>query len=165
MKTLIIVDMQKGFINKNNDFLVKNIKNLLKNDSFDKIIATKFVNHEKSQYVNFLNWSEMMSEEKQEFAINLPENALVFDKTSYAIRGGDLASAIDENDEVYISGTDHDSCVLAIAFQLFDYGVKPYVIWDCIGSHSQNPISKEEIEKIYLKNFGKDCIIKGKING
>lgn len=50
MKKLLIVDMQKGFINKNNDFLVKNIQNLIGSSRFDKIYATKFINHTGSQF-------------------------------------------------------------------------------------------------------------------
>lgn len=88
MKKLLVVDMQKGFINKNNEILMKNIENLMKNGNFDQIIATKFVNHEKSPYVKFLDWNKLCDEESQTFAINLPANAKVFEKTSYAMRGG-----------------------------------------------------------------------------
>lgn len=45
MKILMIIDMQKGFINENNQFLVDNINNLIKSNKFDKIIATKFINN------------------------------------------------------------------------------------------------------------------------
>ena len=59
MKRLLIVDMQKGFINKNNEFLVKNVQNLINSGDFDEIIATKFINYENSPYEKFLNWTDM----------------------------------------------------------------------------------------------------------
>ena len=159
MKKLLIVDMQKGFINNNNAFLVKNIENLMKNGNFDQIVATRFVNHKNSQYEKFLNWTKLSDQESQSFAINLPEYAKVCEKSSYGMRGGDLACAINENDEVYLCGTDHDACVLAIAYQLFDYGVQPHIVMNCVGSHSENPaISKEDFEKLCLKNFGKNSV-------
>ena len=88
MKKLLIVDMQIGFITKNNDFLVKNIEKLIQNGNFDQIIATKFVNNKKSQYAKFLDYTKFCGGEEIEFALDLPKNALVFEKTSYAMRGG-----------------------------------------------------------------------------
>ena len=77
--------MQKGFINNNNEFLVKNIENLLKNNSFEEIIATKFVNRPDSQYCKFLNYERLCDEKSQEFAIALPQKTKIIEKTSYAL--------------------------------------------------------------------------------
>lgn len=45
MKTLLVVDMQKGFI-KNDDYLALNNKlaDLISNNQYDKVIFTKFIN-------------------------------------------------------------------------------------------------------------------------
>ena len=93
MKALIIVDMQKGFIKESNKFLVDNINKLISENRFDKVIATKFVNNADSQYVKFLNWSKMIGEEEQEFAISLPANAIIAEKTSYGLDENALAKA------------------------------------------------------------------------
>ena len=135
MKTLLIVDMQKGFITENNKFLVKNIENLLKNHDFDRIFATKFINNEKSPFVKYLDYTKFFDGDGTDFALDL--------------RGG----------EFYLCGTDYDSCVLAIAFQLFDHGIQPKIILNCVGSHSKNSIPLEDFKKICIKNFGKDSII------
>lgn len=72
-----------------------------------------------------------------------------------------MACAINKSDEVYLCGTDYDACVLAIAFQLFDHGIQPHIVSSCVGSHSENPsISKEDFEKLCLKNFGKNSVVK-----
>ena len=154
-KTLIIVDMQKGFITKNNKFLVKNIENLIKSVKFDKIITTKFINKKDSQYVKFLNYSRLMEKDETDFAIKPPKNSIEVIKTSYGLPDISLV----ENDEVYICGTDYDSCVLSICFQLFDYGIQPKIIKNCVGSHSLNPIPFEDFEKMCRKNFGEKSII------
>ena len=153
MKTLLIVDMQKGFITENNKFLVKNIENLLKKHDFDRIFATKFINNEKSPFVKYLDYTKFFDGDGTDFALDLPSKTVEIKKTSYTLpkilRGG----------EFYLCGTDYDSCVLAIAFQLFDHGIQPKIILDCVGSHSKNPIPLEDFKKICIKNFGKDSII------
>ncbi len=159
MKTLIVVDMQKGFITKNNEFLQKNIEKLLKNSKFDKIIATKFVNSPQSPYAKFLDWHRFTEADEQQIVVALPKNTQVIEKTSYALPDEIFAGGGIKGKECYLCGTDYDSCVLAIMFQLFDHNIRPYVIWDCVGSHSNSPIEKEELKKLIIKNFGKNSII------
>ena len=162
MKKLLIVDMQKGFINKNNDFLVKNIQNLIGSSRFDKIYATKFINHTGSQFFKFLNWRRFCENSEIDFAVDLPKEAVVIEKTSYAFAGGEVEKNFDKTDEIYLCGTDYDSCVLAIAFQLFDFGICPHILIDCVGSHSDNPVSKTDFEKICEENFSEQSILRTK---
>ncbi len=160
MKKLLVVDMQKGFINKNTENLPEKVNNLIKNGDFDQIIATKFVNFEGSQFDKFLGYKKFSGKEEREIVVNLPSDALIFEKTSYAMRTENLEKSFSANDEVYVCGVDYDACVLAICYQLFDYGIQPYVLWDYVGSHSDNPALRNEVEKIFSKNFGKNSVIK-----
>lgn len=50
-KLLLVIDMQKGFINENTNFLIDKIRDLLNNDYFDKIAFTKFINYSDSYFV------------------------------------------------------------------------------------------------------------------
>ena len=54
-KVLLIVDMQKGFINKKEylDLEIK-INDLIKKNTYDFYIFTKFINKSNSFYVNIL---------------------------------------------------------------------------------------------------------------
>ena len=133
---------------------------MLKNVQFDQIVATKFVNYKNSIYERFLNYTKLSQKQEQELALKLPADSLIFEKTSYEMLEKDFDVAFDKDDEVYICGTDYDACVLAIAFQLFDNGIQPHILLNCVGSHSRNPISKEDFEKICLKNFGINAILK-----
>ena len=150
--------MQKGFINKNNSFLVKNIENLIKNCQFDEIIATKFVNKENSQYERSLNWKEMMGGEQIEFALSFPKNTRIIEKCSYSLPIENLKD-FSKEDEVYLCGTDFDACVLAIGYELFDSGISVKFIENAIGSSSSKDRS-ETLKEIVVRNFGKDSLIK-----
>ena len=154
-KNLLIVDMQKGFITEQNEFLIKNIENLLKNNTFDNIFATKFINTKKSPFVRFLNWNKLFDRGGQAIALSLPKHTKILRKTSYGLKQKDIQTILSCcGDEIMICGTDYDSCVLAIAFQLFDNGIKPIIVKDCIGSHS-TALKKAQCLKIFEKNFGK----------
>lgn len=172
MKVLIIVDMQKGFINNNNKFLVKSINTLLEKwgGEFDEIFATKFINHPSSQYVEHLEWNKMQRSELSEFANELPSRAKVIEKETYGLKdrmfvGNKFkygkSEFVSNKDEVYICGTDYDACVLAIGYQFFDHGFQPHFIMDCIGSASKTPcISKLHFIKNCERIFGKNSVIK-----
>ncbi len=156
MNILIIVDMQRGFVNKNND-------------KFDKIIATKFVNKQASQYVKFLNYHDMCGDDLCDFILQLPSSANVVEKTSYGLPLeflNDIKKAKNDTfhsgDVIYLCGTDYDACVLAIAYQLFDLGFKVNVISDCVGSSSSKPIDKNVLDRIVIRNLGKMCLIESK---
>lgn len=161
MKILFIIDVQKGFVKENNKFLLKDINLLLKNNSFDKVIATRFVNSKNSQYNKFLNWNKMTSNIETDIAVTLPKNSIIVDKTSYAIPYKIFESLkIYPTDEVYICGLDYDACVLAIGFQLFDLGIQPKFLINLISTTNTNPITMEQFENLAKRNFGKDSIVK-----
>lgn len=170
MKVLLIVDMQKGFINNNNKFLIENIEALLKNQKFDEIFATKFINHSASQYVEHLDWNKMKRSGLTEFAIDLPKNIKVIEKETYGLKdrmfsgntfkvGKKVFSS--NQDEIFICGTDYDACVLAIGYQFFDHGFQPHFIMKCTGSASRDPnISPLHFERMCKRIFGDDSIVK-----
>lgn len=161
MKTLLIVDLQKGFLNDNCNFVVEKIEKLVKKGNFDRIVATKFVNSKNSQYQKFLNYGKFCSKTETDLALKLPKDAQIVEKTSYALRGGDFDTLFTNKDEqIFVCGVDYDACVLATSFQIFDHQMQPHILIDCVASYSQKPISKQAFKKICLKNFGKDCLIK-----
>ena len=47
-KMLVVVDLQRSFINENTEFIIDKIKKLVNSNEFDKVIFTKFVNNEDS---------------------------------------------------------------------------------------------------------------------
>ena len=175
MKVLLIVDMQKGFITNSNKGLIENINFQIKSGQYDKIVATKFINKENSNYIKKLNWNAMFIGEETDFAIDLPKNAIIIEKTSYGLplknfskNGTELVEnskkILDQNDDLFICGTDYDACVLAIAYQMFDNGYNVSFLNNCIGSSSRNPIDKKIIERILTRNFGAHSIKAEELN-
>lgn len=159
MKDLIVVDMQKGFINENNEFLVEKINSLLKEKRFNCVYYTRFRNHSECPFKTILNYEGMMEKEAQEIVVSRKSNSCVLHKSSYGLDINDieLLKAKDVK-EIYLCGTDVDACVLAIAFQLFDSGIKPIILWDFVGSSSKK-VEKENLKPLFQRNFGNDSII------
>ena len=118
MKYLLIVDVQKGFINNKNVEIIPNIEKWINSPNFDRIIATKFINKPDSQYFKQLNWQKMTSSPDIDLAFKLQneERVTIVEKTSYALPQQAVNSLFDEGAEIYICGLDYDACVLAIGF-------------------------------------------------
>ena len=58
---LIVVDIQNGFTRyEQTQALAKKIVALTNSGLFDKVIATRFLNREGSQYVKFMHWRRLM---------------------------------------------------------------------------------------------------------
>lgn len=161
MKALMVVDMQRGQIKENNKYLVNRINKLVKNEKFDKVIYTRFYNHEESPFVNFLGYDKMIDEKEVDICVDMADDCWIFPKISYGLAPQQLNYLKEKGvDEVILCGTDIDSCILAIAFNLFDYGIRPYFKWSCCGSKNKNKRIKNSIKNIIERNFGVDSIIK-----
>ena len=159
-KALIIVDLQQGFKNKENHFVFNNV-NKLNLGQYSKIYATQFFNDKtrNSNFAKVLKWNKLTNPPKTNLAINLP-NIEIVKKYGYSLPE-EFITTLKNNkiEQVDICGTDYDSCVLSIGFQIFDAGIVPRFYKNAIGTHSKKSISFEEIKKVYTKNFGKDCFI------
>lgn len=138
--------------------MLENINKLLSSSTFDRVIATRFVNFPGSQYEKFLNWNKMCESPEIDLAFNKPDNLEIIDKTSYALPL-DFAKSLENEGEIYICGADYDACVLAIGFQLFDVGVRPIFIKSCIGTANKKPLPIEQFEEIVIRNFGSQSLI------
>jgi len=87
-KALIIIDVQKGFINKNTKDIVKKIRNyIIKNKyKYDLVIFTKYINHKDSNFVKSLDWHGFMSKEENDIAdeiIEFVDSKSLFIKDTY----------------------------------------------------------------------------------
>lgn len=100
-----------------------------------------------------------MGKDAQEIIVSRKNNSYVLHKSSYGLDPNDieLLKAKDVK-EIYLCGTDVDACILAIAFQLFDSGIKPILVWDAVGSSSKTDF-KESLKPLFQRNFGNDSII------
>ena len=60
---LLIIDLQKNFINNETENCLKRIKKLLSSNKYNYIAFTKFINDENSPFYKILNWQGCMTED------------------------------------------------------------------------------------------------------
>ena len=159
MKNIIIVDMQQGFINKNNQHIIEKIFNYISNNKFDNIVYTKYINSPDSPFVKFLNYNAMCSEDEQKFVFDIFPNSMVITKTGYGIDKNVIQDLKSKNiTEIELCGTDIDACVLAIAFELFDNGIRPIILQNLCASSSSNTEMSNIAILLMERQFGKNSI-------
>ena len=154
-KVLLIVDMQKGFINKKvySDLLIK-INDLIKRNSYDYYIFTKFINKNNSLYVSKLNWKNLMSEESQKICVAIPNNSLVIEKFGYGLNEQQIQKIKDivsSDNQIDICGLQTDACVYAISLQLFDNNIFPNILIN----YTATSTNIENVKSILIHQFGK----------
>ena len=135
-RLLIIIDVQHGFINDNTVGVIDKIiaaKNCL---HYDKCVFTKYLNCDESNFVRFINWDHLKSTEEQRLVLPVGSDDAVFEKASYSALTDEFVAFLKEGeyDSAYLCGIETDSCVLATAYDLFDFGVKPIILIDCCAS-------------------------------
>lgn len=155
MKNIIIVDMQKGFINDNNSHLIGKINAYLNNNTFQNVIYTKCIYNSTSSFVKILNWHGMKDKDEQQIVVDVLNNATILNKEGYGLTQDDLNLIKSKGiTEIEVCGTDIDACVLAIAFNLFDNGIKPIIMQNLCASSSKDKTMYENALKIMTRQFG-----------
>jgi nicotinamidase-related amidase len=136
---LLIVDVQRGFINEFTHHVPSRVRRLIEQGDFGPILLTRSINDEGSPYHTLLDWHACTAapdtdvvEELADFA--QPKN--VFEKHGLTGLPDALAGRLrDEKiQQISVVGIDTDMCVLKIAMDVFDLGIEPVVLVDCCAS-------------------------------
>lgn len=138
---LLIVDVQRGFLNSYTEHIPARIRTLIERDDYAPLLFTQFVNTPDSPYQKFLHWSECSRPPETDIAPELQPYAAperTFTKPGYAGMSDELRAYLREQriEAVTVVGIDTDMCVLKIAMDVFDLGVEPTVLVDCCASTS-----------------------------
>lgn len=138
-KTLIIVDVQNGFINEYTHHVPQRVLELVQSGDYDPVLFTRFINAPNSPYRRFLDWHACESAPETNIVPELDRLARqtrIFDKLGFTGMTAELATYLQENqiECACVVGIDTDMCVLKIALDLFDLGIKPIVLSDCCAS-------------------------------
>jgi nicotinamidase-related amidase len=135
---LLVVDVQRCFLNDFTHHVPARVATLIERERFEPILFTRFMNHPDSPYARFLDWRECETS-GTEIPTELtrycrPE--LTFSKPGLAGMPDELAAYLREHriEAIYLAGIDTDMCVLKIAMDLFDAGIRPLVLADCCAS-------------------------------
>lgn len=158
-KLLLVIDVQKDFINENTSKTLRKINMLVDSKKYDIIAFTRFINDEDSVWYKELNYKGCMTKEQQEIVIDT-KNYKVFDKRIYTALNEELKQFIAENNikEIYLCGFDTDACVQKTALDMFEQNYDVYILKDYCMSHIG-----EETHNTYINNMkrliGKDRVI------
>lgn len=136
---LLVVDVQKGFVNPYTGHIPGRIARLIERDRPDPVLFTRFVNTPGGPYHRFLHWHECATEPETDLAPELASLAhpnRVYTKPGYTGVPEELAGFLRDSglEEIGVVGIDTDMCVLKVAMDVFDLGIKPIVLVDCCAS-------------------------------
>ena len=155
MKNIIIVDMQKGFINQNNQFLIEKINSYLHLNCFENIFYTKCINQSGSPFLEIPKWNGMLKNEDQQIVVDILSNSTIFTKSGYGLTPDMIKCLKDKYiTEIELCGTDIDACVMAISYNLFDNNIKPIILSSLCGSSSDDHNIIKLFASFFIFTFG-----------
>lgn len=160
-RALIIIDVQKGFINKSTVPVVGRIKNFIKKhkNDYDLLIFTQYFNHEGSNFVRSLKWRGFMNKKQTDLADEIKEfvdTNNLFPKYTYgSFVDNKLFDLLKKNKiaQVELAGFDTENCVLTFARDAFDRGMSVVVLKNLSASHSNPRLHKAALD-IIKDNIG-----------
>src|SRR3982074_1359429 len=136
---LLVVDVQRGFINEFTRHVPGRIKRLIELNEYSPILFTLFVNTPGSPYQRLLEWHGCARPPETDLGDELVALAAgdnIFHKRGLTGLPDDLAARVrhEQFTQMSVVGIDTDMCVLKIAMDLFDMNVEPVVLVDCCAS-------------------------------
>lgn len=85
LSLLLVIDVQKNFINKKTRNISSRIENLIQNNKFNYIVFTKFINDKDSNFYKVLNYKGCMTEEDRRIVIDTKDNRVLEKRTYTAL--------------------------------------------------------------------------------
>lgn len=159
MKLLIVIDVEKNFINEHTKDMPSKIDSLIKNGDYNHIIFTKFINSYDSPFYKVIGYKGCISESDCKIMIDTSKYK-VFEKRGYTAYTKEIKDYIKNNniDEVYLCGIDTDQCILKTAVDMFEDNINVKVLSEYSMSHSGNDYHEYAL-KILKKFIGKDNVL------
>jgi len=152
MNALVVVDVQNYFVNEKTRHLPQKIADFIRNNKYDYVLFTRFVNNEDSNHFKHLGWEKCRTAPETDIHPVLQEfvgETNVFAKAGYSIfKCSEFAQFLKKKkiQKLFLCGLDIDSCILASAFDGFDLGYEMHILKDLSSSHSG-----EELQNSALK--------------
>ena len=140
---IIIIDMQKGFTSSEHTaYLKEKIANLLEQNIFDIVIATRFLNEDNSIFEQLHSWKYLKEETERELVEEIESYIdYVEDKFIYTCVNANFIQRLCQLNggqypkQIFLAGVDTDCCVLATAVDLFENNIRPIVLTDYCASN------------------------------
>lgn len=131
-RALLIIDIQPGFVDDRNAWIVPNVVEVLKRGKYDLVVEAVFHAEPGSLWDRQMDWTFPLTPTISEIKDILPIDVITVTKTTKSIFKGDkdiVAILKEKNiEEVHLVGLDTNDCVFASAQEAFDLGFFTYVI-------------------------------------
>lgn len=157
--TLLIVDVQKGFINEKTQHIPEIVEHI--QYGYKNVFVTRFVNLPGSFYRTLIGWDSFSpGSEDTDFAFELRPDAIILNKAVYTCVTPWFLSMLHdmEIEAVDICGIDTDICVTKCAVDLFEAGIVPFVLKDFCATHAEEDLQEPAL-KILARYIGEGQII------
>lgn len=156
---LLIIDLQKDFINDKTRNVPYNIEKLISRKKYKYIIFTKFINDINSPFYKELKDNGCTKEEGKKITIDTLEYPIL-NKKAYTALNNELKLFLKDKDieTIYLCGIDTDACILKTAIDSFENNFDVKVIEDCCMSHSGKKYHNFAINML-KKIIGKQNVI------
>lgn len=136
---LVVIDMQKGFLNEHTAHLPAKIVELVESRCFGHVLYTQFFNGRGSPFRRILNWRKFTGDHDAALLDEIAEHAeTVLSKGLYSCFSPEMLRWLGRHEEIdtlFFCGVDTDVCVLKSAVDAFELGYVPFVITDGCASH------------------------------
>lgn len=128
-KMLLVIDLQKSFVNKQTKKLPSKIDKLIDSNKYDYVVFTRFINDQKSLWVKKLNFKGCITEKDKQIVIDTKDYK-VLDKNVYTAFNSELQTYIKNKkiNQIYLCGLDTDACVYKTAVDLFENNYDVYIL-------------------------------------
>jgi len=151
--TLLVIDVQNGFVTKHAKHIVPVITTLINVASEHKVpvIATRFLNKPDSQYVKLMNWRKFMAPPAIDLIPQVAERCdYVIEKGVYSSLTTDFWKLMSTHhwDHFVICGIATEGCVMKTAVDIFELNLVPIVVKDACASHDGEYYHKMGMEII-----------------
>jgi len=138
-RLLLVVDVQRCFLNTYTDHIPRRIAGLAEDGGYDDVLFTRFENTLGSPYRRILDWHDCGERPATDIAPplhRLVREDNVFAKAGFTGIPKGLAGRLKDLDaeRIDIVGIDTDMCVLKVAMDVFDQGIRAVVLADACAS-------------------------------
>ena len=133
---LLVIDIQKNFINEYTEDVISKIADLIEYKKFDFVAFTKYKNSENGLFARELGYLGCIKEEDQKLMMNSGDFP-IFEKNVYTAYNPEFKNYPMENhiEQIYLCGIDTDACVFKTALDLFENEYDVYVLEKYCRSH------------------------------
>ena len=139
MEALMVVDCQKGFINKENEEVVPLIKELVTHYQ-GLIIATKYINNDKI-LENWIDYHECKTSPEIDLIDFIEENSdYIFLKNIYSGITAEVKALLRNKNitKIYLVGFSTDCCILKTALDLLELHIEPIILPNYCGASKKS---------------------------